>query len=211
MFILVSLKDTVVILPKYFGSDLKEVIEQDLNSRFANKLVYKVGLCLSLWDISKIEESYISDVDGAYHALVTFRFACFRPFIDEILVGTVKSCSKNGIRVSLNFFDDIYIPPEKLRHPSHFDYEQNSWVWEYAYEGETAELRIDKNDTIRFRVVEEIWRDLNPDGSKPTTSNGLNSTDAEAVSENQLVPTSAYTLIGSVVADGLGVTCWWVS
>lgn len=38
MFILATLRDTVVIIPRNFGSDLKEVIEQELNSRFANKV-----------------------------------------------------------------------------------------------------------------------------------------------------------------------------
>lgn len=212
MFILVTIKDTVIIKPKFIGSDLKEVIEQELNSRFSNKVVYRVGLCISLWDIIKIEESFISDVDGAYYACVHFRIVCFRPFIDEILIGNVKSCSKNGLRISLNFFDEIYIPVEKLRSPSKYDYESNTWIWEYSYEGETAELRIDKNDTIRFRVVEEIWRDPNPNCSKANLANSSQS----ATNENELVvdnntESTPYSLIGSIVADGLGVTCWWVS
>ncbi|KAF8567389.1 hypothetical protein P879_01712 [Paragonimus westermani] len=214
MFILAQLKDTVVIQPKFFGSDFKDVIEQELNTRFANKLVYKVGLCISLWDIVQVEESFISDVDGAYHVSVTFRFACFRPSIDEVLLGTVKSCSKSGIRVSLNFFDDVYIPADKMRHPSRFDYEQDCWIWEYAYEGETAELRIDKQDTIRFRVIEEIWRDPNPDGEKNPVESGpdASATSAmNALNNEQLSPSTPYALIGSVVADGLGVTCWWVN
>ncbi|VDP81783.1 unnamed protein product [Echinostoma caproni] len=143
---------------------------------------------------------------------VSFRFACFRPSIDEVLLGTVKSCTKSGIRVSINFFDDIYIPADKLRHPSRFDFEQGAWIWEYAYEGETAELRIDKNDTIRFRVVEELWRDPNPDGPKSlTNTNAEAAAEAEALAEDQPIYNAPYTLIGSIVADGLGVTCWWVN
>lgn len=38
MFVLVSLKDTVVIKPNYIGSDMKEIIEQELNSRFCSKV-----------------------------------------------------------------------------------------------------------------------------------------------------------------------------
>ncbi|KAG5443622.1 DNA-directed RNA polymerase III subunit RPC8 [Clonorchis sinensis] len=212
MFILAKLEDTVVIHPKYFGTDLKETIEHELNARFANKLVYKVGLCISLWDLLEVQESFISDVDGAYHTAVTFRFVCFRPAIGEVLLGTVKSCSKSGIRVSLNFFDEVYIPVDKLRHPSKFDYEQSSWIWEYDYEGETAELRIDKNDTIRFRVVEEIWQDPNPDGSKTLPGATQEPSEvADSLNEDQFSHNVAYTIIGSVVSDGLGVTCWWIS
>ncbi|CAH8611092.1 unnamed protein product [Schistosoma mattheei] len=116
MFVLVSLKDTVVIKPSYIGSDMKEIMEQELNSRFCSKVIYKVGLCISLWDILKVEESFISDVDGAYYTTVSFRIVCFRPFIDEILIGIVKSLSKAGLRVSLNFFDDVFIPAENYAH-----------------------------------------------------------------------------------------------
>ncbi|KAH9590267.1 DNA-directed RNA polymerase III subunit RPC8 [Schistosoma haematobium] len=212
MFVLVSLKDTVVIKPNYIGSDMKEIMEQELNSRFCSKVIYKVGLCISLWDILKVEESFISDVDGAYYTTVSFRIVCFRPFIDEILIGIVKSLSKAGLRVSLNFFDDVFIPAEKLRSPSRYDYEQNAWIWEYAYEGETAELRIDKHDTIRFRVVEEVWSDPNPDSDKTSISTSNDPLECGDGNPDSLIePKAPYTIIGSVVADGLGVTCWWVS
>lgn len=39
---------------------------------------------------------------------------------------------------------DLHAPP------CFSDYEKNAWVWEYEYEGEAAELRTDKNDTIRL-------------------------------------------------------------
>lgn len=38
MYLLVTITDTVVIKPKNFGADLKDVIEQELNARFANKV-----------------------------------------------------------------------------------------------------------------------------------------------------------------------------
>lgn len=37
------------------------------------------------------------------------------------------------------------------------DSENNSWIWEYSYDDEVAELRIDKQDTIRH-----VLRNLRP-------------------------------------------------
>lgn len=37
MFVVVPITDIVVIKPKKFGADIKEVIAHDLNSRFSNK------------------------------------------------------------------------------------------------------------------------------------------------------------------------------
>nr|VZI37868.1 unnamed protein product [Spirometra erinaceieuropaei] len=46
MFILVQINDFVVIEPKKFGLDIKDTISHELNSRFSNKVLYKVGRCL---------------------------------------------------------------------------------------------------------------------------------------------------------------------
>ncbi|VDM30791.1 unnamed protein product [Hydatigera taeniaeformis] len=200
MFVVVPITDVVIIKPKKFGSDIKEVL-------------HKVGLCISLWDITKIGDMYILQDSGSYqvvgsalllHAnkfLVSFRFVCFRPSIDEVIIGTVKNCTPDGLHISLYFFDDIFIPADKLRHPSKFDFEQQCWIWQYEDDGESADLRIEKNDTIRFRVEQEIWQDPNPSGesrdqSQPTSPFGEK---------------SPYVILGSIVSDGLGLTCWWIN
>ncbi|VDD82367.1 unnamed protein product [Mesocestoides corti] len=162
MFVVVPINDLVVIKPKKFGMHIEDVIAHELNSRFSNKVLQKVGLCISLWDITHVGDKFISHDDGSYQVagsvvefhhnvcLVSFRFICFRPSIDEIIVGTVKSCTRDGLHISLYFFDDIFIPADKLRHPSKFDFEQQSWIWQYEDDRGSADLRIEKNDVIRF-------------------------------------------------------------
>lgn len=56
-----------------------------------------IGLCIMLYDITKIEESYIFPGDGASLTSVSFRFVVFRPFIEEILIGKIRSCSVDGV------------------------------------------------------------------------------------------------------------------
>jgi len=84
--------------------------------------VYKdVGLCITLHDITKIEESYIFPGDGASHTKVTFRFIVFRPWMEEILIGKIRSCSPEGVHgnhmiqffiiyVNIYFLHLIWIP-----------------------------------------------------------------------------------------------------
>ena len=72
--------------------------------------------------------------DGASHTKVRFRMLVFRPHMEEVLIGKIKSCSKEGVHVSLEFFDDILIPAESLQHPSRFDETESVWVWEYPLE-----------------------------------------------------------------------------
>ncbi|KAG5832484.1 hypothetical protein ANANG_G00291650 [Anguilla anguilla] len=67
MFVVVEMVDTVRIPPWQFQRQLNEAIAEELNKKLANKVVYNVGLCICLYDITKLEDSYIFPGDGASH------------------------------------------------------------------------------------------------------------------------------------------------
>ncbi|KAK2181666.1 hypothetical protein NP493_386g05037 [Ridgeia piscesae] len=97
MFVLSKMKDTVKIPPWQFNLVMNDAIVQTLNKKFANKVVHSVGLCIALWDVTKIEDSYILPGDGSSHTIVHFRYVVFRPFMDEIVAGKIRSSSKEGV------------------------------------------------------------------------------------------------------------------
>ena len=115
----------------------------------------------------KIGDALIYPGSGCAHTEVTFRMIVFRPFIGEIIVGKVRSCSRQGIKVSLEFFEDILIPPYLMQPGSKFDDESGLWVLktetgddedgdgvsgEGEEEEEIMELPLDISQPIRFRV-----------------------------------------------------------
>ncbi|GCC39197.1 hypothetical protein chiPu_0023368 [Chiloscyllium punctatum] len=65
--------------------------------KLLDRVVYNVGLCICLYDITKLEDSYIFPGDGASHTKVHFRYVVFRPFLDEIITGKIKGCSQDGV------------------------------------------------------------------------------------------------------------------
>ncbi|TGZ52274.1 DNA-directed RNA polymerase III subunit RPC8 isoform X1 [Temnothorax longispinosus] len=201
MFVLAELKDTVRIPPSRFQYKLNDVVTDELNRKLANKVYKDVGLCITLHDITKIEESYIFPGDGASHTKVTFRFIVFRPWIEEILIGKIRSCSPEGIHVTLGFFEDVVIPPHKLQHPSHFDQMEQAWVWIYKENGKTHNLFMDAGEVIRFRVVKEIFTEA-PLSSAPNAPRDI----SEKPEANNVAP---YTLHGSIDEPGLGLVTWW--
>uniref|UniRef100_A0A0A9XE25 DNA-directed RNA polymerase III subunit RPC8 n=1 Tax=Lygus hesperus TaxID=30085 RepID=A0A0A9XE25_LYGHE len=162
MFILTSFKDVIRTPPELFNEDLTTTISQFLNEKFANKVVANVGLCVCLFDIEAKDNPYIFPGDGGAHTKVDFRFVVFRPFIEEIIVGKVKNCSKEGVHVTLGFFDDIFIPANSLQHPSRFEEVEQVWVWEYDNNGEKHDLFMDQGEPVRFRVVSETFVETSP-------------------------------------------------
>lgn len=66
--------------------------------------------------------------------------------------------------MTLGFFDDILIPPEKLQHPSRFDETEQVWIWEYPTGDDSKhDLYMDVGDSIKFRVIQEIFEECTPD------------------------------------------------
>lgn len=199
MFNLTEMKNVTRIPPDQFHLKLNDAIAGELNKKLANKVVLNVGLCIALFDIINLEESYIFPGDGASHTRVHFRYIVFRPSIEEVLIGKIKSCSQEGVHVTLSFFDDIIIPPSSLQHPSRFSETEQAWVWEYDMgDGEKHDLFMDAGETIRFRVTAEIFNETCPTGPGALAEGQENN-------ENK-VP---YSLVGSINEPGLGLLSWW--
>ena len=118
----VKIADLVQIAPEDFGKSSFTAIEDNLNAKYVNKVVQKVGLFISLWDILWTSEGLIGhgtglvNVNGKCHktirnpqsigmcfnpnCIVEFRMVVFRPFKGEVIVGRIASQSPEGINRS---------------------------------------------------------------------------------------------------------------
>jgi len=194
MFILTTISDLIQIAPEDFEKKSKEAIEDNINQKYANKVVQQVGLCICLWDLYKTSEGLIGHTTGIVHVNVEFRLVVFRPFKGEILLGKISSASQHGIKIRLDFFDDIFVPPHLLFGGSYFDHTEQTWVWQS--DGEL--FYFDKNEAVRFRVENERWNDQSPIAPLGTAA------------ERELeVRKSPYGIEASMSAAGLGPTMWW--
>lgn len=73
------------------------------------------------------------------------------------------------IAVTLEFFDDILIPPTMLQHPSRFDETEQVWIWEYdTGDGNKHDLFMDPGEKIRFKVISENFTEISPTGPEVT-------------------------------------------
>lgn len=228
------MKSVVRLEPTNFERALPDALSDALTEKLANKVLKDVGLVVALWDILKIGDSYLFPGDGASHTRVEFRILVFRPFMDEVLVGKIKCCAKEGVHLSLGFFDDILIPPEALQHPYRFDETDQVWVWEYPTEGDDGQaghhdLFMDPGEEIRFRVTSETFVDTSPTGgnlgensttksiphlpnqgsSAVSLTSSITTTtnvDNDGTQEEKKVP---YYLKASINEPGLGLLTWW--
>ena len=111
--------------------------------------------------------------DGASHneggdagellVAVEFRMIMFRPVEGEVLVGKVLSSNRHGIRVTLEFLEDVWIPSYNRRRllvisklvqeGSVYDPVKRVWIWHYDDGEQQLDFVIENGELIRFRVV----------------------------------------------------------
>ena len=68
------------------------------------------------------------------------------------MVGRIASSYKDGLWVSLEFFDEVFIPSYLLQQPSEWREETSSWVWNYSEDVGDSELVMAIGDQVRFKV-----------------------------------------------------------
>jgi DNA-directed RNA polymerase III subunit RPC8 len=94
--------------------------------------------------------------EGSANIKLKFRMIMFRPYEGEILQGKINKSTPEGVGVTLDFFDDIFIPREHFPQDTHYDEEEGVWVWKYD---EGVDLYFDIGEEIRFMVLSEEFRE----------------------------------------------------
>ena len=71
-----------------------QVLLDQIDIKFSNKVILEVGLCISLFDSQEIGDPYVYPAEGSAHQRVKFRIVVFRPFAGEVnLIGDSIDCS----------------------------------------------------------------------------------------------------------------------
>ncbi|KAJ5552972.1 DNA-directed RNA polymerase III subunit 22.9 kDa [Penicillium sp. IBT 16267x] len=192
MFILTTISDLIQIAPQDFSKFSAVAIEDNINEKYANKVIQKIGLCISFYDLLESSDGLIGHGTGLVNVNVKFRMIVFRPFKGEIMLGKIASGTELGIKIGVEFFNDILIPPELLLPGAKFDYADQVWTWDND-DGTT--LYFDVGEVVRFRIETEEWHDQIPTGP-----------DSDQTVTERKAP---YSIIGSMQMGGLGPVTWW--
>ncbi|KAK9837413.1 hypothetical protein WJX81_000629 [Elliptochloris bilobata] len=209
MFITTKLQDNVRVEPADLGRPLAEAVTSCLKRSLINKIIPDIGLVVTLYDLLDVQGGHIYPSDGAAHYEVTFRVLVFRPWVGEIIVGRLLSSDQRGLRMSLDFFDDIHISSDALPDPSFFEKQageedkvQPKGRWHWLYEGNRMDFDMDEH--IRFRVQEVVFT------RPPTAVAQLQASgDGEPPPGSAANPFAVMQVNASVKEEGLGLELWW--
>ncbi|KAK1437304.1 hypothetical protein QVD17_03094 [Tagetes erecta] len=193
MFKLTKLERKLILKPHLLSLPLNEAVKGELEVLFVDKVIANVGLCISVYDIQSIDGGFIHANEGAPTFKVKFRVIIFLPVKGEIISARLKESNADGLRLSLGFFDDIYIPASLLLQPSESEPDSENMdqvKWSWLYDNKDKYL-IDGYDEIRFEVCNVMFPVIPKEQTNPK-------------------PFAPMRITGSLAQEGLGPVSWWV-
>ncbi|KAL0486631.1 DNA-directed RNA polymerase III subunit RPC8 [Acrasis kona] len=207
MFILSLVKDKLRVDPSRFDLNYDMALENCIHSKYSNKVLPNVGFCICVHDLTEKGDPYIYPGDGASYSDVKFRLVVFRPGIGEVIRGKVLSCDhRTGIKVSLGFFTDIYVPPHLLPEGSEFDDGTNLWTW--VYQDVSYEYKIGGSFTFKVSNVQFNSSYTDVETPKVVLKRGQALMDNPRHNSKSMEDTP-FVVIGRTNESGLGMDEWW--
>jgi DNA-directed RNA polymerase III subunit RPC8 len=145
MFYLATIADTIRVPPSQFAHGDAKSLTDAISRKFPGRTIMDVGMVISLFDVLTVGSALIHAGDGSAHFEIVFRVVVFKPFVGEIIEGKVTECSSEGIRISLEFFDNIVVPYYNIFEPNHYDSKKRRWVWDDHKNGDEEEEEVSPN------------------------------------------------------------------
>jgi len=157
MFVLTTIADTVRIPPSMFVHPVLQSVHLEIEKKFPNRVLMDVGLVICRYgDALEIGDGVCVAGDGGAHHECVFRMVIFRPFVEEVCIGTIVESNEEGIRVSLGeFFDQVHIPAYWMLRPSHFNHHSSLWIWTPQYDDDDDEEEEDDNEDTNDKDNDE--------------------------------------------------------
>ncbi|KAK6081720.1 RNA polymerase III subunit Rpc25 [Seiridium cupressi] len=203
MFILTKIADLVQIAPAQFEKHSKVAIENNINAKYSNRVLQKIGLCICMYDLLWASEGLIGHGTGLVNVNGN----------GVLLVIAQQALTDLHSRVPAHRIPAVqgrdFAGENQQRHPRRFehrsmslsrnvvnretsDHNEQAWVWVV----EEQRMYYDKNEMVRLQVIDEDWHDQIPE-----------STSEEAVEKAKKI--SPYSIRGTMMKEGLGCCLWW--
>ena len=107
------------------------------------------GLGIMVSKLDDVGAPRIFQEDGGTYVKVKCRLIVFNPYINEIIQGEVAYCDKSGIRISLGFFEQVFIPFTNISAPNEYNEKQKQWIHKF---NENSTHVIEITDRVYFKV-----------------------------------------------------------
>jgi DNA-directed RNA polymerase subunit E'/Rpb7 len=117
--------------PTIQGNTFMLIARHQLSLKYVGKVVAGKGYCVSIATVRQCSEAAIlHNGEGSAWISVSFDVVLFRPFVGEKIRAKIHRQTPQGIKLTLGFFSEVFVPAASLQSGSKFDTEQEAWYIE---------------------------------------------------------------------------------
>ncbi|RNE97975.1 DNA-directed RNA polymerase III subunit [Trypanosoma rangeli] len=200
-----------------YHATFEDIIMHRLTERYVGKIVPGCGLCVAIHEILQYTEGIVRGPSASAWLTAQFRLCVFAPTPGARLRATISAQTREGIFLTLDFFQFVFfVPGDLLVAPS--SYHEESRCWALHVEGEEEEEEALESalnpyvngDEVVVKVERVIVRELvDFHGNVGGNGSGNLTSPVAAGKEDSLASQSPMEVCGSFVGTGLGPVLWF--
>lgn len=147
MYKTITVHDKVRVPPKMFGSTREEAIKKSLEEKWEGLIDKRLGVILSVIDVSNVGEGNILPGDGAIYYPADFELLVYHPEMHELVKGYVIDVTEFGIFIRVGPVDGMVHVSQIM--DDFVSYDPKNAV----FTGRDSKRILKEKDTVRARVI----------------------------------------------------------
>ena len=153
MFYRTQIKDHIRVPPKFFGLPKEEAVTKRIKKKYDGYISKEMGVVIDVAKVNDIREGIIIPGDGASYYDATFELLCFKPEMQEVVLGKIRDIADFGAFIQLG-------PIEGMIHVSQTMDDFVSFSKEKVLSGKESKKVLKVGDKCRARIVAVSYKDV---------------------------------------------------
>ena len=147
MYKILTVKDKVRVPPSKFGFHMKDAIKSSLEDRWEGIIDRRLGVVMSVTDVTDVGEGVILPGDGAIHYPVGFRMLVYYPEMHELIKGYVIDVTEFGIFIRLGPLDGMVHVSQIM--DDFVSYDNKNAI----FMGRDTKRTLKESDLVKARII----------------------------------------------------------
>ena len=153
MYYETELQDHIRVPPNAFGLSTEDSILKALNDKFKDFISKEFGIVIAISGITDIGEGIIIPGDGAAYYDTKFKLICFKPELQELVMGKINEITDFGAFINIG-------PIDGMIHVSQTMDDYVSFSKSGVLAGKESKRTLKSGDICRARVIAVSYKEV---------------------------------------------------
>lgn len=147
MYSVCTIQDTIRVLPKNFGGNLKKAILTTTQQEYEGLLDEDLGIIVTVIGVENIGEGRVIPGDGAAYYNASIQLLVYKPELKEVVEGAVSQITEFGAFIQIGPIDGLIHVSQIM--DDYINYEPKT----PCFNGKETAKKLKLNDDVLARVV----------------------------------------------------------